>query len=74
MNGIKLSAVQNKVLDRMANEPWPAPPTAKELGVRIQTLQSLKAKGLVKNIQRFGNDEVIGKESETIQWIFAAKQ
>lgn len=71
MKGIKLTKAQNQVLDKMANHPWPAPPTAEELGASIVTMQALKSKGLIKNVQRFGDDEVIGKERQTIRWVFA---
>jgi len=71
MKGVKLTKAQNQVLDKMANHPWPAPPTAEELGASIVTMQALKSKGLIKNVQRFGDDEVLGKERQTIRWVFA---
>ena len=68
-NGITLTNLQNKTLDKMAASV--NLPTAKDLGVTMRTMKALKQKGLIRNIESFDDKSVIGKESETIRWIFA---
>jgi hypothetical protein len=45
------------------------PATSKQLGTTVKTMQTLKQKGMVKNVQAFGDDSVLGVEHKNIQWI-----
>lgn len=72
MKNLKLSESQKVALTKL-KENHLSGKTAKELNVRISTLQSLKSLGLVNNVQRFGSDEVIGNESNTIKWVVSSQ-
>lgn len=45
------------------------PATSKELNTTVKTMQLLKQKGMVKNIQAFGDVSVLGFEHQKMQWM-----
>ncbi|MGQ4689012.1 hypothetical protein ACUIHB_00345 [Aeromonas veronii] len=62
---MRLSQAQHQAVRKLENAGRPL--SADELGTSIATLQALKAKGLVANVERFGGDN-IGKERTNIRW------
>lgn len=64
-NKVSISAAQLAALDKLGKIGRPA--TCKEIAVRIETMQALKSRGLVTNIERFGGDS-FGNESDFIHW------
>lgn len=65
MMSVRVTDTQLTVLRRLIGS---LPMTAEQLNVRITTLQSMKSKGLVKNLQRFGTESTLGKERKAIRW------
>lgn len=60
----QLSAEQRRVLDELKK----GDATASQLGCGMRTLFSLQSFGLIENIERFGTDDILGKERTKVYW------
>ncbi|HEH9409731.1 TPA: hypothetical protein SIA33_002767 [Aeromonas salmonicida] len=67
---MRLSQSQHQAFRKL--EAAGRPLSAGELGASINTLQALKAEGVVANIDRFGGEN-FGKERTKIRWVIKQK-
>ena len=63
----KITRAQYNAYSKLVDFKGPA--TSKELNTTIKTMQALKRQGMVKNLNPFGDDEIVGFEHQKMKWI-----